>query len=69
MAARLTPAEAKALGLAPTARKKQTGKRARAAYWSRCVTCDEEFRTEAAEERHLIATHHARYEMVVTIET
>lgn len=66
MSARLTAAEARALGLpaprpAPrTTRKEVTGQ----PYHSRCVACDEEFDTVAAEDRHLTATHHARYDVL-----
>jgi hypothetical protein len=64
--ARLTAAEARALGLpAPrsvprSTRKAVTGE----PYWSRCKTCDEEFTTIAAEDRHLKATKHARFEIL-----
>jgi hypothetical protein len=66
VSARLTAAEARALGLpapgpAPrTTRKEVTG----VPYHSRCCTCDEQFTTMAAETRHLDATDHYRYDVL-----
>lgn len=34
-------------------------------YHTRCVKCAEEFRTQAAEHRHLLETEHRRYELVI----
>lgn len=67
MAARLTKAEAKKLGIVveQQARKRTTRKTAKAAYHTQCVTCGERFDSEAAEERHLVEHHHARYELVL----
>ena len=48
---------------APT-RPTRPRKVARAPYHSRCIRCGVEFTTEAAEERHLIAEHHCRFELV-----
>lgn len=66
-AARLTPAEARALGLpAPKARARTrtTRKVVRGQqYHTVCKVCDEEFLTQAAEDRHLADTGHARYEL------
>ena len=67
-AAHLTPAQARRLGLdVPTTGTGagRTRKVARAPYRTRCTRCGTEFTSEAAEERHLIAEHHARYELVV----
>jgi hypothetical protein len=69
--ARLTPAEARALGLldgTPTVRAakvRTTSKRARAPYHSVCCKCQEVFTTEKSEERHDAATRHARYRLVL----
>jgi hypothetical protein len=65
VSAHLTAAEARALGISPPKPGPRTRKTARASYHSRCCTCDEEFHTEAAEERHLLSHHHARYAMVL----
>ena len=65
-AARLTAAEARRLGIDPGPARRSTRKVARGApYHTRCKTCGEEFTTEASEERHLVAEHHARYELVL----
>jgi len=37
-----------------------------APYHTRCTRCGAEFHTEAAEERHLIEHHHARYQLVTS---
>jgi len=61
---RLSPAEARRLGIdTPTTRT--TRRVARAPYHSRCTACGDEFTTEAAEERHLAAGGHHRYESVL----
>ena len=67
MAARLTPAEAKKLGLdVPQKKAKATRRTAKGApYHTICKTCGLEFRTQAAEDRHVHDTHHARYELVL----
>jgi hypothetical protein len=65
-AARITAAEARRLGIdTPAARKRTTRRTAPARYHTRCTRCGATFRTEAAEERHLISHHHARYELVL----
>jgi hypothetical protein len=66
MAVRLTPAQARAIGVDTAAPKRTTRRAAAGPYHTRCTRCGEEFTTEAAEERHLIAAHHARYELVLS---
>jgi len=63
MAARLSKAEAKALGL-PVPAPTKTRREASGPYLTVCRTCGEEFTTMAAETRHLVDTHHARYEVI-----
>ena len=65
-AARLTAAEARRLGLDPGPARtgRTTRKVARGPYHTRCRTCGEQFTTEASEERHMVAAHHARYELL-----
>jgi len=77
MTAHLTVAEARALGLDPSAgtgarppsgaRRRSTRKAVDAAECApnRCVTCGETFGGEKAEARHLKQTGHARYETVL----
>jgi len=64
--ARLTPAEARALGIdVPAAKKKRTTKHTGGGkYHTKCKTCDEEFTTAAAEDRHVHDAHHVRYELI-----
>jgi len=66
MPARITPAEAKRLGVEvpATARRRSTKKVAPGPYHSRCTTCQEEFDSYADEDRHLVKTHHARYSVL-----
>jgi hypothetical protein len=66
MAARLTVAEARALGIdvgATTSTRQRTV--ARAPYHTRCTTCDERFTVEARERRHSDSEHHWRFELVL----
>ena len=72
-AARLTEAEARALGIdtPPTRRKRTTRKEATdGPYWWRCRTCGTEGDTIAGEDRHLrarfesVPPRHARYDTV-----
>ena len=85
MSVKLTPAQARKLGIATGAGKgrrggsqppneqsaerpapsRSTRKTAKGRYHTRCKTCGEEFRTIAAEDRHLKEHHHARYELVL----
>jgi hypothetical protein len=70
MAARISQAEARALGLsAPEnsgrSRKSKPVRKRKRTYHTRCVSCGMEFTTEASEERHLADNHHARYENVI----
>lgn len=65
MAARLTAAEARAIGLdvKPT-RARTTRKVAKGRYHTTCHTCGEHFMTIASEDRHLAAhPDHRRYEL------
>jgi hypothetical protein len=68
VAAHLTEAEARALGLDVKAARVRTTRRTvkGAPYRTRCCTCDEVFDTEAAENRHVAGTTHRRYEIVLT---
>lgn len=72
MAAHLTPAQARALGIAVPA-----GARARAPkdrgtapgpYLTECFDCREQFRTRASEDRHHAETKHARYQLVLDLD-
>ena len=67
MTARLTVAEARALGLTSAAvkPKRTTRKVGRGPYHTRCRTCGVEFTTAASEDRHVHDTHHVRYELVI----
>ena len=67
MAARLTEAEARKLGITVPARSRAKKSRAvvKGPWHIRCWTCKVEFHGEAAEDRHLKETHHARYENVI----
>jgi len=64
VAARLSKAEAKALGL-PVPKPTKTRREASGPYLTRCKTCQEEFKTMASEDRHVRDTHHARYEVII----
>ena len=66
MAAHLTEAEARALKLPVKAARVRTTRKALTGqpYHSRCNSCGEEFRTIAAEDRHLRDASHARYEWI-----
>lgn len=65
MPARLTAAEARKLGIDTKASGKvRTRTTAKGPYCTRCVTCGTVFHTMAAEDRHLVDTHHGRYEMI-----
>ena len=67
MAARLTEAEARALGLDVKAKRARTTRKTAAGpYRTICKTCDVVFETSAAEDRHVADTGHARYEIVLT---
>lgn len=65
----MTSAEFRALnvtgsaGLKP-AKVRTTKKEAAGPYHTRCVTCDEEFHTMAAEDRHVDKHDHYRYELL-----
>ena len=65
-AARLTAAEAKALGVDVTTKSRTTRRTVKGVpYLTICKTCEMEFRTLASEDRHVEATKHARYELVL----
>jgi hypothetical protein len=65
MPIKLTPAQAKALGLETKTKIRRTRKAVTGEpYHSRCVACGDEFRSIAAEDRHVDDTKHARYEVV-----
>jgi predicted NodU family carbamoyl transferase len=65
VAAHLTTAQARKLGLLDEARAKRTTRRAAPGpYHTVCVLCREEFRTRAAEDRHVDETQHPRYALV-----
>ena len=64
-AARLTTAEARALGIDVEAKRTRTTRRtARAPYHTRCMSCGAVFTTQASEDRHVSAGH-ARFELVI----
>ena len=75
-AVKLTPAQARALGIDPpdaVTAASAPARRARrpagpAHYHTVCHNCGEVFTTQAAETRHLDATRHARYELVLNEE-
>ena len=66
MPARITAAQAKALGIDVKPGRTRTTQRTvkGAPYHTRCVACDEVFTTMAAETRHVESTKHARYVLV-----
>jgi hypothetical protein len=63
---RLTPEQARALGLDTKARRKTTRKTAEGKYHTRC-NCGEEFTTAAAENRH-VQPGHQRFTLVLNTE-
>jgi hypothetical protein len=64
--ARITAAQAKALGIdVPTKKKRTTRKTGVGPYHTRCRTCGEEFTTMASEDRHVHDFHHVRYDLVL----
>lgn len=63
MPARLTPAQAKKLGI-DVKQKARVRKTAKGDYHTRCHTCDKEFHTMASEDRH-VAGGHNRFELVL----
>jgi hypothetical protein len=68
VAARLSPAEARRLGLIPppsgSARNRKV---ARAPYHTRCMRCGAVFTTQAAEDRHVDRIGgHLRFELIIT---
>ena len=75
MPVKLTPAQAKALGVSTDAaepgapRRRRGGGRRRAPdpYHTVCQDCGEHFHTAAAETRHLNQTRHACYQLVLQL--
>lgn len=66
MTVKLTPAQAKALGLDIPSASGRDRRVAPGPYHTRCHTCSEEFRTMASEDRHHAANpEHRRYEVVL----
>lgn len=63
MAAHLSEAEARRLGLIDKAPARMTRRTASGPYLTRCVTCGETFGTVRAEDRHLAETSHPTYEI------
>jgi len=61
---RVTPAEARRLGVdVPAARSRTV---ARAPYHTRCMTCGAVFTTQASEDRHVdLVGGHVRFELVL----
>lgn len=65
-AARLSRADAKALGVDVPAATRTTRAVARAPYHTRCMGCGAVFTTQAAEDRHVDAVGgHVRFELIV----
>lgn len=64
--ARLTPAEARRLGIdTPRSTSSRSRRTARGTYHTRCHDCGERFLTVASEGRHLDDTGHHRFEVVI----
>lgn len=65
MAAHLTATEARRLGItAPAGRPRTTRKtEPRGGAVTTCHRCGARFTTDAAEARHVVETHHARYQL------
>ena len=67
MAARITAAEAKRLGIdVPQAKARKRSVAKGEPYLTECHVCHERFDTQVAEDQHLDATRHHRYELVLT---
>jgi hypothetical protein len=66
MVARITAAEAKRLGIeTKVGRTRTTSRTAKGVkYHTICVECGEEFTVQAAEDRHVDDTRHARYALI-----
>jgi hypothetical protein len=65
-AARLSRAEARALGVDVPATTRTARTVARAPYHTRCMTCGAVFTTQAAEDRHVdIVGGHTRFELII----
>lgn len=66
--ARVTEAEARAMGLDVKVRRRKNRSEARGAYHTRCTHCEATFDSVTQEDKHL-AFHpdHTRYELVVEL--
>ena len=68
MIARISAAEARALGIdtdEKPSRKRTTRRTARGPYRTICIDCGEVFTTQAAETRHVDATRHCRFDLII----
>lgn len=70
MTARITAAEARAMGLdvSKPARVRTTRKEAKGPYHTRCCACGEEFTARTTETKHVEEVRHYRYETVIERE-
>lgn len=66
MAARITAAQARALGIDPKVGRTRTTQRAAKGfpYRTQCTTCATIFDTRAAEDRHVNETRHGNYRLL-----
>ena len=68
-AVRITAARARQLGLPgipkSSTKKGRVRRTAPGPYHTQCVLCREEFRTRVGEDRHVEATGHPRYALVI----
>lgn len=66
MAAHLTAAQARKLGIDTTlGAKRRVRRTAKGPYLTKCKACGEVFDSRAAEDRHLDETRHYRYELIL----
>lgn len=65
MTVRLTAAQARALGVEAKGKVRRRTTVKGEPYHTICTTCRTEFHTQAAEDRHLVDTRHARFELVL----
>lgn len=66
MAARITAAQARKLGIDPSIGKKRRVRRtARGPYLTKCKACGEVFTSRADEDRHLDETRHTNYLLIL----
>jgi hypothetical protein len=77
MPVHLTAAQARRLGIdnrgvpvpADDDGERRPSRRRRSPYHTTCHDCGEHFTTEAAESRHLAATRHTCYQLVLDLDT